>query len=393
MIYSKTGKFHHIPFDQEKFKLLDDCLFETDAIFYHHHYDSIQQGIRISNAVDGKHWNHLKRHPESKLLHENCGETFDENFAKDLAAVVNGHGINPSQIYVLVMDSVHKQFLEEKLSELNVSGINIEDYNFLLDRIEIPKGKTETFKLFSALSRNYRAWRLYLYATLAEQKLLDNFIYSFYNIHPYEGTEFSFRTMTSDLENLNFDYLSNTVTSWMQGIPYKLSSTDNVLNKWGDVTYSSILGSKFHLLIETHYDPLQWTSQKTYRRSFAPSSITEKTYKPIACRRPFIVFSTPYFLDDLRKLGFKTFHPYIDESYDTEVDNKIRLKKIVSEIERISKLTESEQTDLLNNLSGVLEHNLKILKSSKPSIKFKFIEDYVQTNSAVHFEHSNSTPG
>lgn len=379
MLYSKAGQFHHIPFDPEKFKTLDQCKFESGDVYYHHHYDSIHKGIKIYDAVDDAHWQHMKDDSSVKLFHENCGETFDENFAKDIAHLINYREIDPRQVYILLMDNVHVEFLKEKLLAMNVYHVNIGEYNFLLNKIEIPTVRPDTTKTFSALSRNYRAWRLKLYATLADKKLLDNFKYSFYNIHPYEGTTFSQETMRADLEGIG-GVITKSVSKWMDKIPYTLSATDNVLNKWGDITYQTVLDAKFHILVETHYDPLQWTRLASYSRSFAPSSITEKTYKPIACAKPFIVFSTPFFLDDLRKLGYKTFSPYIDESYDEEVDNQLRLDKIVNEIERISNLTEEEQTELLNNLSAVLDHNIKLLKSSRPKMgdSFSFILKHVQ---------------
>ena len=37
--------------------------------------------------------------------------------------------------------------------------------------------------------------------------------------------------------------------------------------------------------------------------------------------KPFIVLGSKHFLKNLRSIGFKTFHPVIDESYDL-LDNK-----------------------------------------------------------------------
>lgn len=43
---------------------------------------------------------------------------------------------------------------------------------------------------------------------------------------------------------------------------------------------------------------------------------TEKTFRPITGRRPFLVFGPTHFLNNLRALGFRTYSECWDESYD-----------------------------------------------------------------------------
>ena len=55
------------------------------------------------------------------------------------------------------------------------------------------------------------------------------------------------------------------------------------MNKWNDATYNCVLSADFHLLVETHYDLFYYVPapDKVYNRALAPSSITEKTNKPV----------------------------------------------------------------------------------------------------------------
>jgi hypothetical protein len=46
--------------------------------------------------------------------------------------------------------------------------------------------------------------------------------------------------------------------------------------------------------------------------------ITEKTFRPIAYGKLFLVIGSPKFEQNLRRLGFDTFNDIIDKSYDTE---------------------------------------------------------------------------
>lgn len=61
--------------------------------------------------------------------------------------------------------------------------------------------------------------------------------------------------------------------------------------------------------------------------------ITEKTVKPIVTKTPFLVLSTPGFLEFLRTQGFKTFSPYIKEDYDSEPDMSKRVDLVLDSLE------------------------------------------------------------
>ena len=62
-------------------------------------------------------------------------------------------------------------------------------------------------------------------------------------------------------------------------------------------------------------------------------------------------------LAKIRSFGFKTFSPWIDESYDNITNNYLRLEAIKREIDRISTINaESTQQELM----PILEHNRRI---------------------------------
>lgn len=53
--------------------------------------------------------------------------------------------------------------------------------------------------------------------------------------------------------------------------------------------------------------------------------VTEKTIKPIRAGIPFVMIGCKNFLTRLHRMGFKTFAPFIDETYDQESDLAIRI--------------------------------------------------------------------
>lgn len=87
---------------------------------------------------------------------------------------------------------------------------------------------------------------------------------------------------------------------------------------------------------------------------------TEKTEKCFVAGQPFIVYSTPFFLKQLREWGFETFGDYWDESYDNEHDDDKRLEKLFEQIKYISSLSLEEVEDMYYNMIPILQHNQEI---------------------------------
>lgn len=85
--------------------------------------------------------------------------------------------------------------------------------------------------------------------------------------------------------------------------------------------------------------------------------LTEKVFKPIVARRPFMLVGAPGNLAYLRSYGFKTFSRWIDESYDDELDNDKRLQMVVNELVKLSKLDYNSQLQMLQEMQEVLDYN------------------------------------
>jgi hypothetical protein len=387
MIYSKNNSFHHLPFTA--FQTLDQCKFQSDDVFYHHHYHEQQNNTPIYDCLEEAHWEHMRKNKSVKLFHENCGETFSFRFLNEVESLLILRKIDPSQLYFVVIDETHRYYLEEGLRLMGITGVNVGVNNLFLRRLSFfDIAQHECEYKFSSLSRNYRTWRLQLYTKLLESGSLDHFVYSFYNIHPYDNITFSIDTIKEDLTKLELP-LTDKVNMWVEAIPHKLDSADNVLNKWGDVTYKTIMSADFHLVIETHYDLFYYvpTLDGTFYKGLAPSFITEKVYKGIACEKPFLVFGTPFMLEDIRKLGFETFAPFIDETYDTISDNQKRLNTLVEEIDRLVNLPTAEYQAILTECKKIAQRNLqKLIVLAAPKqwdIRFEFIRKYISTDENI----------
>lgn len=86
-------------------------------------------------------------------------------------------------------------------------------------------------------------------------------------------------------------------------------------------------------------------------------SLTEKSLRPMATGTPFILASAAGSLAYLRRYGFETFTPWINESYDLESDPATRLQMIIQELQRISKLKHADYQLLIDQCYKIAAKN------------------------------------
>ena len=110
-----------------------------------------------------------------------------------------------------------------------------------------------------------------------------------------------------------------------------------------DYYYKDFVNTEISVVLETVFD-----SSKIH--------LTEKTLRPIACGHPFLLAAGPGSLEYIKSYGFKTFSPWIDESYDQEIDPLRRLEKIIKSMKLIQNLNESEKKELKSIANYNREH-------------------------------------
>lgn len=85
--------------------------------------------------------------------------------------------------------------------------------------------------------------------------------------------------------------------------------------------------------------------------------LTEKTFKPIVAQRPFVLVAAPGNLAYLRSYGFKTFAPWIDESYDNIQDPDDRLDAVADEVAKFAAMSVRELKQVHREMQSVLDYN------------------------------------
>jgi hypothetical protein len=103
--------------------------------------------------------------------------------------------------------------------------------------------------------------------------------------------------------------------------------------------------------------------------------ISEKSFKPIAAMQPFITVGSRGTLKYFKRLGYKTFHPFIDESYDDKPDEE-RFLAIIETLKKIEAI--EDKAAWFNSMRDILEHNHRVFTDigSVKSIEHNKVFDY-----------------
>ena len=87
--------------------------------------------------------------------------------------------------------------------------------------------------------------------------------------------------------------------------------------------------------------------------------LTEKIFKPITAKRPFVLVGAQGNLAYLKSYGFKTFDRWIDESYDDEPDPDKRILLIIEQVEKLCSMSTSQLNSMYNEMKSTLEYNFQ----------------------------------
>lgn len=83
---------------------------------------------------------------------------------------------------------------------------------------------------------------------------------------------------------------------------------------------------------------------------------TEKTWRPILLKTPFIIQGPKGYLKNLKEMGFKTFSHWWDEGYD-EDDPGTSWIEISKVVDQLAVKSQQELSKMLVDMKDVLEHN------------------------------------
>jgi hypothetical protein len=214
--------------------------------------------------------------------------------------------------------------------------------------------KASSFKKkFIHLNRNWRSHRFAMIALLYKRNLLKDGHVSFY--YPQDGDENVWRkwynSMLEKFKDATYYKELEEAYDIKNILPLHLDIDNYLVNGayFSQRKLSSYLRSAyFSLVSETRYE------------NDNPRFLTEKIFKPVVFKQPFIVISLPKTLELFRSLGYKTFDGIIDESYDLEYDENKRLELIINETTRLCNLSPNQLTDFKTRCLEIVEYNYEV---------------------------------
>jgi len=223
--------------------------------------------------------------------------------------------------------------------------------------VNFVKDIKKTFLIYNRAWSGTREYRLKFSDLLIENNLLEYCKTSFNSVdgdHYYKTYNFT-NNQWKPTHNLEL-YIDPTSASSNSSAEFDIDDYNN---------------TEFEIVLETLFDDER-------------HQLTEKILRPIACKQPFILATTPGGLEYLRSYGFQTFGEILDESYDSISDPVERMQQIIKtmkeivawtpaykaiQMEKIIKITEFNQkhffsdqlfntviTELKNNLTDALEY-------------------------------------
>lgn len=158
--------------------------------------------------------------------------------------------------------------------------------------------------------------------------------------------------------------LNNVITSPFSRMndTINLSSKLNALINTEQLKLNSIILDNGANKLDTHHQMLELQKSFLYVctesvYNYPTVYLSEKSYKGITVKRPFIILGATGSLAKLKEFGFQTFDAWWDESYDLISSDQKRLLAVYAIIKHICSKSVEELNQVLLEMSSILDYN------------------------------------
>jgi hypothetical protein len=281
---------------------------------------------------------------------------------KDIESYFNANGINPNSVIIVSGNSFtsyngpiticrghlfEQQAAEKMLAYPHMSVLGYVSDNVKPANLDPNVIRPKKFLSFNRQMRNRHHRIMIAYLALKHDLLKDGFFSFVGNVDPDE-IDFVLQQFT----------LRNDLSSEVHKlIPLEIDTQNLRQDK---KTSFSTNNNKKDLYLDSYV-------HITSETGFATTDVffSEKTFRPIVNLQPFLSIGNVNCLKELRDLGFKTFHPYIDESYDVEPNPIKRMQLLETELKKLANMSINKLHQLYYSMTDILIHNQEHLKTFK----------------------------
>lgn len=345
----------------------------------HEDYPSVFENINDTYLTDLQNGNAF-------LLFDNSLEGFHEDWIFEfLHNECDRFNINPNQIiYVtgnLIVETQYDSWLKtnNKISKIHpIHFANFEVDVYLFSRIlpigndEYPptfdnqlKYKTENLqniKLFSFLNKKPRKHRVDFYKLLYLNNLLNKGMVSMETFGVHDNDFGGNENEKFCGYGISDEYL-NQIKKTLPSRIYEKSNEEHSPDYYVTRFHPQVaLDSWVQVISETYF-------YDDYETLF----LSEKTFKVIASSQPFIILGNKGSLRELKKMGYRTFGDFFDESYD-ELDGCDRMNAILQILKDIDKI--EDKLSWFESMKDILEHNKNLIQENTVK-KIPYVYDMV----------------
>lgn len=315
----------------------------------------------------------------SEIKNKNCYFIFDAsyegfspfklNWFEIFYFICEKYDIDPSQIILASSNLKDEDNIKLYARQHNKKPINVISILLFETRcpasgdiddivLEIIKKTQDSFKnkYFSSLSRVNRVHRVEATFLLCQSSVKEQGLISHNKI---------------DLKKYNFDNIINDtpytykhVKRWAKSLPLIVDYTDFDTNWANNREFEHIHNQTiFQIVNETLINNENNTSL----------FYSEKTFRPMSCLQPFLIYGQVGCNHYLKNLGYKTYEDWFDLSFDYEKDDVKRYQKLLLVVEDTCKylnsLTRDQTLEWKFKNQEVLIHNIKTMNSQKYTVE------------------------
>lgn len=222
----------------------------------------------------------------------------------------------------------------------NIIKTNPEELPTFTEHIAHKEEHEWNIKIFNFLNKKPRKHRFWFFQMLKFWGLIHRGVLSMNKMEIEEPINIDYNTMDiKDVKEANKE------------LPIYAYDTSNEIEDFDFYMYNfnkrAALDSYITLVSETHYEDEDGTC-----------FISEKTFKAIANKQPFIILGNRFSLEKLKEMGYKTFDSILNETYDG-LESIHRMNAVIQEIRqweaREDKLTHFKW------IEEIVEHNFRVL--------------------------------
>jgi hypothetical protein len=204
---------------------------------------------------------------------------------------------------------------------------------------QVIQNYTYDYITFNRLVSNDRSYRCYFVSQLSAEMLLENGQVSFGLATEQAGWQEEITDPNTKLSDQAIEHIQLHLPS----TPLIIDSEQVLGSASADIPRCAN-DSFWHVVTETvfYYDKLH---------------LTEKIFKPIVMKQPFMLLAAPGNLAYLKSYGFKTFEGIIDESYDLIQDPDQRTEAVVQQLAWYCSLSAEEKRAVIKAIAPIVEYN------------------------------------